>query len=1103
MTTNYIVNQEDLACPPPDIQTPPVGIVIDDGYSQVINIGFTFCYYGNMYDQLVVNDNGFITFDLTTANIHDGNSYTIPATPIPYLPTPQEQTNAIYACWMDTFTPAATSPELAIQFRLVNQDQPGNRIFIIDWKDVPMYGNTSEILSASLYLYETSNVIETNIYEVGSSSTNNGRGLVGIQNKSGTRGFSAPGRDTGTWPASFNGTEKWRFFPNGDTLDYSFQWYVDLNHDGEFLEEDGECLYCDLAQEDVPSFIEVRPEVETEYQAILTYQGECSFDPVPPTIEITSVLPRPDSPILHEPNNQYTCETSLDTDLSIFNLTEENPLQDFLDNGYTQTELENLFEIIYYYEEDTDGDNIFDNVIEITGDTVDEDGNTIPLIEYYSSKNKTIHVLTVLNCDKDFDGDGISNCEDPFPEIACDSSDPNEDCDGDGLNNGIDTEPLVYGPCDQDYDGDGMFDCADPNPDSFCNVNDPNGDCDGDGIKNSDDAEPLISNFCEETNPNGDCDNDGISNSNDADIVCDINDCDLDCDGDGIKNCLDILPQREFNNCDGAELIFDLNVLEIEDTFFEYNTPFCTNFDTTTDDLLAEPQSLPTYNDPSNIVHLYEIDNGGVWENPLTSDITQSIDGIINIDESAKGDDNTGDFNITHTITSSFEVTYNDLSNETITCDNSYTTSIHIDLGQNATFVYPEVACKEDIDFPKASDYFGSTDFTISVGGVLSNPSTGEIDLDLTPVGTYTIYHDMVAPCPESDSHIITIYDSTFNYPNDDILFCNDDSINPISDISNGEYSIDNGGVLVDNTTGEINLSDSGLGNDGTGVFTVTHTIDNNCPFELEITIEITEDASFDFPSEICIYENNPEAFDIEVSGGTFSVDNLATIDQNGVLDLSTTTEGEAYEIKYELNTTGHCPSFSTKTIFINETPVANAPTTLLTECNNGDGTADFDVLSLEDEILGNQNGMLLSFYLNEQEAKDDVNAVNTNPTLRVNANIWARVENSSGCYDVVEIPLFIDECYAVLPQAFSPNSNIVENQTLNIKGLIEIYPDFEISIFNRFGQLVYNGNSSTDNWNGKLNNEGEILPVGTYFYILNLNEDQELKYRGWVYLQE
>jgi len=44
------------------------------------------------------------------------------------------------------------------------------------------------------------------------------------------------------------------------------------------------------------------------------------------------------------------------------------------------------------------------------------------------------------------------------------------------------------------------------------------------------------------------------------------------------------------------------------------------------------------------------------------------------------------------------------------------------------------------------------------------------------------------------------------------------------------------------------------------------------------------------------------------------------------------------------------------------------------------------------------------------------------------------------------------------------------------------------VEIFNRYGQVVYQvqGNYLESAWDGTLN--GKPLPVGTYYYIINLN---------------
>ena len=79
---------------------------------------------------------------------------------------------------------------------------------------------------------------------------------------------------------------------------------------------------------------------------------------------------------------------------------------------------------------------------------------------------------------------------------------------------------------------------------------------------------------------------------------------------------------------------------------------------------------------------------------------------------------------------------------------------------------------------------------------------------------------------------------------------------------------------------------------------------------------------------------------------------------------------------------------------------------------------------------------------------------------------------------------------------SFSPNFDGV-NEAFVING-IENYPNNKVSIFNRWGNLIWETkNYSTQNkWNGKDKSGNEIIP-GTYFYLIEI--DNLKQYKGWV----
>ena len=67
-------------------------------------------------------------------------------------------------------------------------------------------------------------------------------------------------------------------------------------------------------------------------------------------------------------------------------------------------------------------------------------------------------------------------------------------------------------------------------------------------------------------------------------------------------------------------------------------------------------------------------------------------------------------------------------------------------------------------------------------------------------------------------------------------------------------------------------------------------------------------------------------------------------------------------------------------------------------------------------------------------------------------------------------------------------------NESFTIKGLRNIFVNFELILYNRWGRLIWTGNNQTENWNGH-SNEGNRLDENTssestYYYILNLNDE-------------
>lgn len=103
-------------------------------------------------------------------------------------------------------------------------------------------------------------------------------------------------------------------------------------------------------------------------------------------------------------------------------------------------------------------------------------------------------------------------------------------------------------------------------------------------------------------------------------------------------------------------------------------------------------------------------------------------------------------------------------------------------------------------------------------------------------------------------------------------------------------------------------------------------------------------------------------------------------------------------------------------------------------------------------------------------------------------------------------IPDFLDPdfCGLLIPDVFTPNGD-GDNDTWEILG-IHAHPDNTVTIYNRWGELVYYKESYDNEFNGRANsrtylNKGDgLLPTGTYYYMVKLYATGDV-YTGYVYI--
>lgn len=104
------------------------------------------------------------------------------------------------------------------------------------------------------------------------------------------------------------------------------------------------------------------------------------------------------------------------------------------------------------------------------------------------------------------------------------------------------------------------------------------------------------------------------------------------------------------------------------------------------------------------------------------------------------------------------------------------------------------------------------------------------------------------------------------------------------------------------------------------------------------------------------------------------------------------------------------------------------------------------------------------------------------------------QLTSEQGCDSLLVLQLSLTNIY--FPNAFSPNGDGI-NETFQIIGAQGEIADLDLSIYNRWGNLIYSGQE----WDGTA--RGQSVPSGVFVYIARITttEGQELRYGGSVTL--
>ena len=121
-------------------------------------------------------------------------------------------------------------------------------------------------------------------------------------------------------------------------------------------------------------------------------------------------------------------------------------------------------------------------------------------------------------------------------------------------------------------------------------------------------------------------------------------------------------------------------------------------------------------------------------------------------------------------------------------------------------------------------------------------------------------------------------------------------------------------------------------------------------------------------------------------------------------------------------------------------------------------------------------------------------------PSTSLGSTTYYVTTTENGCEGLPSaVTITFESCDIIIPTAFTPNDDSV-NDTWELGSIDDIYPSNVVSIYNRWGSKVFESSSGTYNekpWNGNYN--GNKLPVGSYYFIIEFNDNYTLNKTGIV----
>lgn len=294
------------------------------------------------------------------------------------------------------------------------------------------------------------------------------------------------------------------------------------------------------------------------------------------------------------------------------------------------------------------------------------------------------------------------------------------------------------------------------------------------------------------------------------------------------------------------------------------------------------------------------------------------------------------------------------------------------------------------------------------------------------------------------------------------------------------------GGSIKYQWTGPLNFTSSlqspvinGITAANNGKYYVTITTSLGCTNTDSVTVQVSKAPIANAGNDTTICEGS--SITLQGDGGTSYLWTPGT--GLSATDIATPIASPTDTISYILTVSnGTCRGYDTVVINVLKRPVANA----------GSDKKIYQGESVE--LKGSAGGTNVSYYWTP-----DYNIVTSsllNPVVSplTDTTYILHVESAAGCGSATDTVFVRVYKRIEIPNAFSPNGDGI-NDTWSISQM-NTYPEGNVSLFNRNGQILFHSTGYNRPWDGTYN--GKPVPVGTYYYIIDLKNGLS-KFSGWI----